>query len=155
MADLVFADRNEERSAFFAVDDDVGGLQARIAEESVGVEIFVCDVFEGFFVGGDALEPTERRDHREQQVKFGVFGDQRLLEDDGFLRIEAGGQVVGDDFDRVLGDLRRVGVIAGERVPVGDEVEAVVFGIVLEANPVLQRAEIVADVQACRWDACR
>ena len=43
---------------------------------------------------------------------------------------------------------RRIGVVAGEGVPVGDEVEAIVGGIVLQADPVLQRAEIVADVEA-------
>src|SRR6266851_7795780 len=80
-------------------------------------------------------------------MEFGVFGDQRLLEDDRFLRVEAGGEVVGDDFDGVLGDLGGVGVVAGEGVPVGYEIEAVVFGIVLEADPILQGAEIVADVQ--------
>ena len=49
--------------------------------------------------------------------------------------------------ERVFGDGRRIGVIAGEGVPVGDEVEAVIGGIVLQADPVLQRAEVVADVK--------
>ena len=34
-----------------------------IAEEAVGVEVFVGDVFDLFFVGGDAFEPAERGDH--------------------------------------------------------------------------------------------
>ena len=140
VGDLVFADGDEKCVAWFAIHDDVGGLQARVAEEAVGVEIFVGDVFKRFFVGGDALEPTERRDHREEQVQLGVFRDKRLLEEDRFLWVEAGGEVVGDDFDRVLRDLRGVGVVAGQRMPVGDEIEAVVFGPflvgqVLEADP--------------------
>jgi len=61
-------------------------------------------------------------------VKLRVFGDERLLEDDGLARVEAGGEIVGNDLDGVLCDLRRVGVIAGEGVPVGDEKEAVVPG---------------------------
>jgi len=81
-------------------------------------------------------------------MQLGVFADKRLLEDDGFFRIETGGEIVGGDFDGVLGDGAGVGVVAGEGVPVGDEVETVVGGIVLQADPVLERPEIVADVQA-------
>ncbi len=69
-----------------------------------------------------------------------------MLEDYGFLRVEAGGEIVGDDFDGVLRYGAGVGVIAGEGVPVGDEVETFVSRIVLQADPVLQRSEIVADV---------
>jgi hypothetical protein len=35
-------------------------------------------------------------------------------------------------------------------VPIGDEIKAVVLGIVLEANPVLEGTEVVAYVQAAR-----
>ena len=42
----------------------------------------------------------------------------------------------------------RIGVVGGEGVPIGDEVEAFVLRIVLQANPILQCAEVVADVQA-------
>ena len=41
-----------------------------------------------------------------------------------------------------------VGVLAGQRVPVGDEVEAVV--LLLQRDPVLQRADEVAEVQLAR-----
>ena len=81
-------------------------------------------------------------------MKLGVFADQRLLEDYGFFGVESGGEIVGGDFDGVLGDGAGVGVVAGEGVPVGDEVEAIVGGIVLQADPVFEGAEIVADVQA-------
>ena len=59
-------------------------------------------------------------------MEFAVFGDQRLLEDDRFLRVEAGGEVVGDNFDGVLGDGAGVGVVAGEGVPVGYEIKTFV-----------------------------
>ncbi len=75
MGDLIFAYGDEEGFARIGVHDDVGGLEGGIAEEAVGVEIFVADVFEGFFVGGDAFEPAERRDHGEEEMEFGVFGD--------------------------------------------------------------------------------
>src|SRR5262249_7954700 len=118
------------------------------------------------FVGGDALKPTEWRDHAQQKMQFSVFGDERLLEDDGLFRVEARGEVVRDNFDGVLRDGRSVRVIAGERVPGGGEVETFVgrkwrvasgewranpFGcgndLVLQADPVFERAEIMADVE--------
>ena len=86
MGDLVFAYGDEEALAGFGVHDDVGGLEGGIAEEAVGVEIFVLDVVELLFVGGDAFEPAEGGDHGEEEVEFGVFGDEGLQEDDGLLR---------------------------------------------------------------------
>ncbi len=47
----------------------------------------------------------------------------------------------------VFGDGGGVGVIAGEGVPVGDEVEAVVGRIGLQSDPVLESAEVIADVE--------
>src|SRR5438445_6912164 len=41
VGDLVFADRDDERLALGAVDNNIGGLQHWIAEEAVGVEVFV------------------------------------------------------------------------------------------------------------------
>src|SRR5271157_3446375 len=80
-------------------------------------------------------------------MEFGVFGDLGLEEDYGFLRVEAGGEEIDGDLQGVFGDGGGVGVIAGEGVPVGYEVEAVVGGIVLQEDPVLESAEIVADVK--------
>ncbi len=81
-------------------------------------------------------------------MEFGVFGDERLQKDRGFRGVEAGGEIVDGDLQRVFGDGAGVGVIAGEGVPVGDEEKTVVGGIVLRADPVLESAEIVADVEA-------
>jgi len=148
VGDLVFAYRDQEAFAGFAVHDDVGGLERGIAEETVGVEIFVGDVIEGFFVGGDAFEPAEGRDHGEEEVEFGVFWNGGLEEDYGFFRIEARGEVVDGDLERIFGDGGSVGVVGGEGVPVGDEIETVVIGIGLEIDPVLESAEVVADVKA-------
>ena len=89
VGDLVFADWDEEALAGMAIHDDVGGLQGGIAEEAVGVQIFVLDVVELLFVGGDALKPAEWGDHREEEVEFGVFGDEGLQENRGFIWIEA------------------------------------------------------------------
>lgn len=111
------------------------------------MEIFVFDVVELLFVGGDALEPAERGDHGEEEVEFRVFGDLGLEEDYGFLRVEAGGEIVDGDLEGIFCDGGSVGVIAGEGVPVGDEIETLVGGIGLELDPVLESAEIVTDVK--------
>src|SRR6266481_7373968 len=80
-------------------------------------------------------------------MEFGVFGDLGLEEDCGFGGVEAGGQEVDGDLQGVFGDGGGVGVVGGEGVPVGDEVETFVRGIGLELDPVLQGAEVVADVE--------
>ena len=76
-----------------------------------------------------------------------MFGDERLQEDCGFGWIEAGGEEVDRDLEGVFGDGGGVGVVGGEGVPVGDEIEAFVGGIGLQPDPVLEGAEIVADVE--------
>ena len=80
-------------------------------------------------------------------MEFGVFGDQGLLEDDRFLRVEPGGEIVGDDFDGVLRYGGGVSIVASEGVPVGNEIKTFIGGIILQADPVFQCAEIVTDVQ--------
>ena len=64
MRDLVLSDGHE----IGLIDQNVGGLQQWVAEESIGGEVFAGDVLLLLFVGGHALEPAERSDHREQQV---------------------------------------------------------------------------------------
>ena len=61
------------------------------------------------------------------------------------LGVEAGGEPVDHHVVDVLLDDLALFVVRGQRVPVGDEVEAVV--VVLQPHPVLQRAVVVAEVQ--------
>ena len=64
------------------------------------------------------------------------------------LGIEASGEEVEGDVADVLAQGRRVGVVGGEGVKVGDEEVAVV--LVLELDPVVEGAHVVAEVQtAC------
>jgi len=131
-----------------AVDQDVGRLQQRVAEEAVGREITVGELFLLVLVRRDALEPAERRHHREQQVQLGVLGDLRLDEEDRLVGVDAGGEPVDHHVPAVLLDVVRLLVVGGECVPVGDEIQAQVFG--LQAHPVLEHAVVVTEVQASR-----
>jgi hypothetical protein len=63
-----------------AVDQDVGRLQQRIAEKTVGRQILVLQLFLLILVGRHALQPAERRHHRQQQMQFGMLGHLRLDE---------------------------------------------------------------------------
>jgi hypothetical protein len=82
--DLVFADRHELRP----VQQDVGALQQRIAEEPVGREILLLQLLLLVLVGRHPLQPAERRDHRQQQVQLGVLRHARLQEDRAGAGIE-------------------------------------------------------------------
>ena len=78
-------------------------------------------------------------------MQLGVLGHAGLYEQYRLRRIHAGGQPVDDHVPYVLlDDFRRV-VVRGERVPVGDEVQA--LELVLQPDPVLEHAVIVAQVQ--------
>src|SRR5580692_2327709 len=80
-------------------------------------------------------------------MELGVFDDLGLLEDDGLRGIEAGSEIVDGNLQNIFGDGGSVGVIAGQGVPVGYEVEAVVSGVVLQFDPVLESSEVVAYVE--------
>jgi phosphoribosylglycinamide formyltransferase-1 len=80
-----------------------------------------------------------------KREQLGVLGQPALDEDRRALRIEAGGEPVDHHVVDVLLDDLAVLVVRRQRMPVGDEVEAVVVG--LQADPVLQRAVVVAEMQ--------
>ena len=131
-----------------AIDQDIGGLQDGIAEEAVGRQVPVVQLLLLLLVGRYPLEPAHRRDHRQQEVQFGVFGYATLHEDRGGSGADPGGEPVDHHVERVLLDDARVLVVGGERVPVGDEEEGLV--LVLQLHPVLQGAVVVANVHAAR-----
>ena len=153
--DLIITDWNEKLRARLAINHDVGALQHGVAEEPVVVKVLVLNVFERLFVGWHALQPAQRRHHGQQQVQFRVLWNHRLLKKYAFLGIQPRRQIINHDLQRVFRDRGRVRVIAGQRVPIGDEVEAVVGGPffisgVLQAHPILQCSEIMPDVQPPR-----
>src|SRR6185437_1699795 len=59
VGDLVFPDGHVGG----AIDEDVGSLQQRITEKSVGGEILLLELLLLILVARDALEPAERCDH--------------------------------------------------------------------------------------------
>jgi hypothetical protein len=79
-----------------AVDQDVGRLQQRIAEEAVGGEVLVRELFLLVLVGRHALQPAQRRHHRQQQVQLGMLGHLGLDEHGRLRRVDAGRQPVDD-----------------------------------------------------------
>ena len=150
VGDLVLADRDKKAFAGFGVHDDIGGLESGVPEETISVEIFVLDVFELLFVGGNTFEPAEGRDHGEKKVEFGVLGDKGLQKDHRLRGVKTGCKEVNGNLQRIVGNGGGVRVVAREGMPVGDEVVAVLVGIALQRNPVLQRAKEVTNVKtAC------
>src|ERR1700741_2881239 len=80
-----------------------------------------------------------------------MLRDSRLEKEDALCRVQPGGQIIDHDRDGVFRHGRGVRVVARQRMPIGNEVETVVGRIVLEADPVLQSAKIMADMQAACW----
>ena len=142
MGHLVVADRDELR----IVHGHVGRLQQGIPEESNRRKILVPERLLLLPVCRHALEPGHRHHHRKEQIQLGVLRYLRLNEKGALLRIEAGANPVGHVLVRVGGQLTRVGVVAGQGVPVGDEVEAVV--LVLQRHPVAERPDQVPQMEA-------
>ena len=142
VSDLILSNGNEVG----LIEEDVGGLEERIAEEAVGVEVLLAELLLLVFVGGDALEPRQRREHAEEGVQLGVLRDVRLDEDGADLGVETGGEEVDRHVADVLAERGGIGVVGGEGVEVGDEEVALV--LVLELDPVVERAHVVAEVKA-------
>ena len=139
--DLVVPHRHVVR----LVDDDVGALQQRIAEKAEGRQVLLGELRDLLLVGRHPFEPGNRHHHLQQQVELGVLGHLRLDEQRAPLGVDAGGNPVGGVVAGVLDEPAGVGVLARQRVPVGDEVQAVV--VVLQPGPLLQRPDQMAEVQ--------
>jgi hypothetical protein len=74
-----------------------------------------------------------------------VLGHQGLHKEDAALRVQARRQPIERNILRVLAQVRGVSVIGGQGVPIGDKKVAVV--IVLQADPVVKGAHVVAEMQ--------
>ena len=138
VAGLVFADRH----VFGLVDQDVGRLQQRVAQEAVGGQVFVLEFFLLVFVGGHAFQPAQGGAHGQQGEQLGMLRQAALQEDGALLGVQAGGQPVNDHFVHVLLDHLAAFVMGGQGMPVGHKVVARHFG--LQAHPVFQGAVVMA-----------
>ena len=69
MRHLIFSDRHRIRP----IHQDVRGLQQGISEKPVRMQIAASELVDLFLVGRHPFEPAQRRDHRQQKVKFGMF----------------------------------------------------------------------------------
>ena len=100
--------------------------------------------FCSLYVGTRSSQP-ERSDHRKQQVQFRVRRHMGLDEHHALRGIKPRRQPIQQHLDRVFFQTRRVRVVGGQRVPVGDKEKAVV--LLLHPNPVFERAHVVSQVQ--------
>src|SRR5207245_5758758 len=140
---LVAADRHEVALHH----EDVGGLEDRIAEESVRRQRQIV-VAHLFLERRNPLRPRNGNEHREIEEELGHFGDARLQVDRGPLRIDPEGEVVDDELADVLPDLLEVRDPRREHVVVGDQEEALV--LVLEPDAVRERPVVVPEMEALR-----
>ena len=127
------------------VSQDIRSLEQRIAQKAVIMNLFAFQFAQLLLEGGTAFQPGDGRDHAQEQKELGMFLDPGLAEKNRFLRIQAAAEPVDEHLPAVLADLAGLGVPGGERVPVGDKVIAQV--LVLQLEPALQGADVVAQVQ--------
>src|SRR5438045_8310889 len=78
-------------------------------------------------------------------MQLSMLRHVRLNEHGAALGIEAGCKPIEHDLERVALDARGIGVVGSERVPVGNEEEALVG--ILQLDPVGQRSHVIAKVQ--------
>ena len=128
-----------------AVYQDVRALQQRITEKAIGGEVFLGELFLLILIGRHAFQPTQWRDHRQQQMQLGVLRHTRLDKQRRLRRIHARRQPVDHHVPHMLLDGGRIVVMGGQRMPVGNEVETLVF--MLQTHPILEHAMIVAEMQ--------
>src|SRR5205085_948543 len=131
------------------VEQDVGRHQHRVR---IKAQPGVLALLAGLFLElGHPVQPAERGQTAEQPSQLGMGADRALIEDDAALGVDPGGDIGGCDLAGRLAQF--VGVLRqGQRVQIDDAEDA--FVIVLQRDPVADRAEIVAEMQiAGRLDA--
>ena len=123
------------------VEQDVGGHEHGVLQQSVA---------DGFLLGGlhlvlrHALQPADGRDAGEHPGELGVGGHGGLHHDGAVLGVDAGGQIERGDLVDLGAQFRGI-LVDGDGVQVHDAENALV--IVLDADPVLERAEVISDVK--------
>jgi hypothetical protein len=140
MRQLVLPDRHQPGLA----EQDVGGLVRRIGEHQAadGGLPGLCDLV---LDGGVAAEFGDRDQAEEGQQQLVEGGDRAVGEDRAAVRVDADGEIVQhqpfDVFAEPVGD-----VAVGQHLVVSDHHHQL-GALLLQPDPVLQGAEVVADVQ--------
>ena len=138
------------------VHQNVGRLQHRIAENPNRRQVLLFQLLLLVLVSRNPLQPAQRRNHLQQRVQRKMRRHLALQKDRALLPVQSGRQKVQRNLAHVGLQRFCIGVVGGQRVVVGDEVEALILRaailqhLVLQLHPVLQRAHVVAQVQPSR-----
>ena len=97
-----------------------------------------------------SVKPAERGHARQYPGQLAMRGDHALVEDDAVLGVDPGGDIGGGDLAGRGAQLGRV-LRHGQRVQVDDAEDALV--IMLQRDPVADRAEIIADRKSTRLNS--
>jgi hypothetical protein len=138
---LVLAHRHMRR----LVEQDVGGHQRRIGVEAErrGLAVFACLVLEL----RHPIHPADARDAIEHPGELGVGGHRTLQQDDVLPVVDAGRHQRRGAEARIGGEL--LGLLEHrDRMHIDDAIDA--LEILLQRDPVLDRAEIVAECESAR-----
>ena len=128
---------------------DISSLTDGVAEEAhrdAGFEVAHLDLA---LHGGVALQTADGDQILVVEAQLGQLRHHGLDEDVHLVGVQTAGQIVQRHLQDVLAHLLRVVGVVGQRLRVGDhDKDIIIFAGVLQPHPLLQRADIVANVQA-------
>src|SRR5581483_4134301 len=139
--DLVFTDRNRVG----VIQENVGGLQNRVVQDA-GEDVLLPRGL--VLVLRLPFELADRGDRVEYPRQLGMFRHRRLHEQDGGVRIDAGGEQADRQIPRPDTKIRRI-IRNGDRVIVDDTEDRLVA--TLHLHPVPYGAEVIPDVELTGW----
>ena len=135
---------------------DVRGLADGVSEEAhrdAGLEVLLLDLG---LDGGVALQAGDGDEVHIIEAQLGQLRHHGLDEDVCLGGVDAHGQIVQSDLQDVLAHLLRVVGVVGEGLCVSDhDIDLVELARVLQPDTLLQRADIVADVEPARRAVAR
>ena len=135
---------------------DVRSLADGVSEEAhrdAGLEVLLLDLG---LDGGVALQAGDGDEVHIIEAQLGQLRHHGLDEDVCLGGVDAHGQIVQSDLQDVLAHLLRVVGVVGEGLCVSDhDIDLVEFARVLQPDTLLQRADIVADMEPARRAVAR
>ena len=135
---------------------DVRSLADGVSEEAhrdAGLEVLLLDLG---LDGGVALQAGDGDEVHIIEAQLGQLRHHGLDEDVCLGGVDAHGQIVQSDLQDVLAHLLRVVGVVGEGLCVSDhDIDLVELARVLQPDTLLQRADIVADMEPARRAVAR